>query len=137
MRATTHERTEDGLKQSQVGVGTALRLYPERYPAIVVMPQCASNHHWSDQMAEFALKALDQTLAEYSGDRDRLYLTGLSMGGYGSWEMAAAHPDMFAAVVPICGGADPKTVAGKLKDLPVWAFHGDADPAVPVARGRE
>lgn len=131
------ERGSDGLKQTEVGLGRALRLFPERYPAIVVMPQCATGDRWAGRMAEMALRALDRTLEEYRIDRSRQYLTGLSMGGFGSWLIASQHPSRFAAVVPICGGGDPAAMASKLKDLPIWTFHGDADEAVPVARTRE
>lgn len=130
------ERGSDGLKQSQVGIGTALRLFPERYPALVVMPQCASGARWSGDMAALALKAVDQTMAEYSCDPARQYLTGLSMGGYGSWLIAVQNPTRFAAVVPVCGGGDPSQAA-KLKDLPIWAYHGGADSTVPPQRSRE
>lgn len=134
------ERGNDGLKQTQVGIGSALRMSSERFPALVVMPQCAAGQFWTGTMAELALKALDQTVAEYNGDPDRLYLTGLSLGGFGSFLIAAQHPEKFAAVVPICGGvrgADLKSVAEKLKDIPMWIFHGGADPVVPPARSRE
>src|SRR5205085_1737719 len=67
---------------------------------------------------------LDDVLAHYKGDPDRVYLTGLSMGGFGTWALAARHPDKFAAIAPICGGGDPAT-AEKLKDLPTWVFHGE------------
>lgn len=130
------ERGTDGLKQSQVGIGTAVRMFPERYPAIMVMPQCAPNERWSGTMANLALKALDQTMAEYRCDASRQYLTGLSMGGYGSWLIASEHPTRFAAVVPICGGGKPED-APKIKGLPIWAYHGDADNVVPPARSRE
>lgn len=130
------ERGTDGLKQSQVGLGSAVRMYPERFPALVVMPQCAPGERWSGDMANLALKAVDQTMAEYSIDPSRQYLTGLSMGGYGSWLIAAQHPTRFAAVVPVCGGGNAEDGA-KLKELPIWVFHGDADNAVPVARSRQ
>src|SRR5258707_304168 len=71
------------------------------------------------------------------GDRRRLSLTGISMGGYGCWRIAAAHPDLFAAVAPICGGGDPDRMAPALTSLPIWVFHGSADPRVPVQRSRE
>jgi predicted peptidase len=129
------ERGSDGLKQTQVGIGAAIRLYPERYPAIVVMPQCVSGQGWREGMAEMALKTLDKTMSEYSCDESRQYLTGLSMGGFGSWLIAAQHPKRFAAVVPICGRGDAAT-GPALKDLPIWAFHGDADQAVPVSGSR-
>jgi predicted peptidase len=131
------ERGTDGLKQSQVGIGQAIRMNSDRFPALVVMPQCAPGKQWtSPEMTALALKALDRTLADYSTDPDRQYLTGLSMGGYGSWRIATDHPDRFAAVLPICGGGDPKG-AEKLKSLPIWVFHGGADPTVPVQRSRD
>jgi predicted peptidase len=130
------ERGTDGLKQSQVGIGLGLRMFSERYPAVVVMPQCLPNQRWADGMADMALKALDQTMADYSCDPSRQYLTGLSMGGFGSWLIASQHPKRFAAVVPICGRGS-KDTASVLKDVPIWAFHGDQDNAVPVAGSRD
>jgi predicted peptidase len=130
------ERGDDGLKQSEVGIGAAIRMGSERFPALVVMPQCKTGKHWADEMADYALNALDQTIKNYNVDKSRLYLTGLSMGGYGSWTIGIQHPDMFAAIVPICGGGDPMPVAQKLKDEPIWVFHGGADPTVPVDQSR-
>ena len=131
------ERGDDGLKQADVGIGRAVRFHSERYPAVVVMPQCATGDRWSGRMAEMALKTLDRTMEEYSIDPDRQYLTGLSMGGYGSWLIASQHPTRFAAVVPICGGGNPAEMASKLTAIPIWNFHGDDDRAVPVTRSRE
>lgn len=130
------ERGTDGLKQSQVGIGQAIRMNADRFPGIVVMPQCAPGKGWTGDMEALALKALDRTMAEYSTDPDRQYLTGLSMGGFGSWRIATDYPARFAAVLPICGGGDPKNVE-KLKELPIWVFHGGADPTVPVQRSRD
>lgn len=131
------ERGGDGLKQSQVGIGTAIRSNPDRWNAIVVMPQCPTGQSWSGKTAEAALKALDTTVEEYNGDKDRLYLTGLSMGGFGSWEISTKYPDKFAAVVPICGGAaDVNATASQVKKLPIWVFHGDMDFAVRVDLSR-
>ena len=81
------------------------------------------------------IAALEDTLKREPIDPARIYLTGLSMGGYGSWDLAARMPDRFAAVIPICGGGDGATAA-KIKDLPIWCFHGDADTAVRVERSR-
>ncbi|MCC2668859.1 MAG: esterase [Armatimonadetes bacterium] len=131
------ERGSDGLKQSQVGLGTAVRMFPERYPAIVVMPQCATDQRWDGEMAEFALKAFDQTVAELNGDPDRLYLTGLSMGGAGSWYLGTRYPEKWAAVVSICGRGDVPAITEKLKDKPVWVFVGDKDQAATVQFARE
>jgi predicted peptidase len=79
---------------------------------------------------------LDEVMKEYKVDPKRQYLTGLSMGGMGTWSIATAMPDRFAAIVPICGRGDPKQAA-KLKDLPIWAFHGDADSTVNVSGSRD
>ncbi|MGA2867197.1 MAG: prolyl oligopeptidase family serine peptidase [Verrucomicrobiota bacterium] len=102
------------------------------FPFIVVSPQ-SPRMGWNVE----ALNALlDDIIHQYRVDEDRVYLTGLSMGGYGTWSLAAAHPDKFAAIVPICGGG--KTAdAPKLARLPIWVFHGAKDPAVPVARSKE
>jgi predicted peptidase len=95
------------------------------YPFIVVSPQ-SSRGGWNEE----ALNGLlDELVANYKVDKDRIYLTGLSMGGFGTWALAAAHPDRFAAIVPICGGGNP-AAAAKLKDLPVWVFHGAKDTTV-------
>lgn len=142
------ERGADGLAQTQVGIGGAIRFHSDRFPAVVVMPQCRKDVWWSDpQMEAQVLAALARTMKEFHGDPQRVYLTGLSMGGYGSYAIAAAHPGKFAAVVPICGGVvrPGGTAAGdaygdvarKLGKTPVWIFHGDADPTVPVSESQK
>jgi len=100
---------------------------------IIVSPQCPAKSNWSapEQQAGL-LELLDHVTKTYAVDEDRTYLTGLSMGGYGSWHLAADHPDRFAAVAPICGRGNPADAA-KLKDLPIWAFHGTKDDAVPFS----
>lgn len=103
------------------------------FPFIVVSPQSPRRGGWNRD----ALKALlDEVLANYHVDRDRVYLTGLSMGGYGTWLLAATYPHYFAAIAPICGGGDPDD-ASKIKDLPIWVFHGAKDEAVPLRRSEE
>ncbi len=79
---------------------------------------------------KLAFELVDKLAAELPVDKDRIYITGLSMGGFGTWNAIAQRPDYFAAAIPICGGGD-KTQAPKLKDLPIWAFHGDKDRTVP------
>ncbi len=102
------------------------------FPFILVSPQ-SQGRGWTPD----ALNALlDQVIREYRVDKDRVYLTGLSMGGYGTWTLAAAHPQKFAAIVPICGGGNPAD-APKLANLPVWVFHGAKDPTVPLQRSKE
>lgn len=107
------------------------------FPYIVVSPQCPGKERWSDaRQQQILVDLLDVVVGRYRVNKDRVYLTGLSLGGYGSWTLAAAHPDRFAAVVPICGGGDPKD-AERLKALPIWVFHGDKDGAVPFARSQQ
>jgi predicted peptidase len=107
------------------------------FPFIVVSPQCPVGQKWSDPVL---LGILDEAIAKYSVDEQRVYLTGLSMGGAGTWSLATTYPERFAAVAPICGsdgimgiivsGADRKKAAA-LKRLPIWAFVNEGDPVVP------
>ncbi len=99
-------------------------------PFIVVAPLCPKEDFWEARLD--ALDALlDDVLARYNGDPDRVYLTGLSMGGYGTWAWATRSPERFAAIAPICGGGKP-FLAYRLKDMPIWAFHGAKDAVVPL-----
>jgi predicted peptidase len=103
------------------------------FPFIVVSPQCPSDRWWkSDDLSAL----LDEITEKYKVDKDRIYVTGLSMGGFGTWSLAASSPDRFAALVPICGGGDPNTAA-RLAHVPIWVFHGAKDPVVPVKRSEE
>ena len=102
----------------------------------MVSPQCPEGQRWDNDVV---LALLDEVTERYRVDRGRVYLTGLSMGGFGTWSLGLAHPERFAAIAPICGGgdplalllADPKKV-NALKTLPVWAFHGAKDPVVKL-----
>jgi predicted peptidase len=99
------ERGSDGLLQTDVGLPDAIRLDRSRFPAIVVAPQCRTDSWWTQtKMEEMALAALAATTKEFRGDPKRTYLTGLSMGGYATWDLASRYSGKFAAVVPICGG---------------------------------
>jgi len=106
------------------------------FPFIVVSPQCPEGKIWSNDLL---LALLDEIEAGYAVDPHRVYLTGLSMGGFGTWSLGLSHPDRFAAIAPICGGGDfitPFLAAGEdkaaLTSLGVWAFHGGKDPVVPL-----
>jgi predicted peptidase len=113
--------------------------HPE-FPFILVTPQCPADQSWSN---EALLKLLDEILAKYKADPTRVYLTGLSMGGYGTWSLGTTYPERFAAIAPICGGGQsiqiilaargytPPERAAALKTLAVWAFHGAKDTVVP------
>ncbi|MEI6060713.1 MAG: prolyl oligopeptidase family serine peptidase [Bacteroidota bacterium] len=100
------------------------------FPFIVVSPQCPKGTWW---ITEDLQAMLEQILTKYRVDTTRIYLTGLSMGGFGTWAWACKYPDQFAAIAPVCGGGDIQ-FAGALKNMPIWAFHGEADPVVPVKR---
>jgi predicted peptidase len=105
------------------------------FPFIVVSPQCPAGVWWNDKL-DVLINLLDEIITQYDVDTERVYLTGLSMGGYGTWALASKYPDHFAAAVPICGGG-MRIMAYGLKDVPIWAFHGGKDPVVPVEESRE
>jgi poly(3-hydroxybutyrate) depolymerase len=100
-------RGDDGLLPTDHGIGTAIRRHGSRFPAIVVFPQCRRDAIWFGSMEERAVQALDRSVKEFNGDPHGLYLTGISLGGYGTWQVAARHPGKFAAIVPIAGGGGP------------------------------
>ena len=150
------ERGSDGQLQTTVGLGPALKQRAADFPAIVVMPQAPKGSTWAGATAQAAIVALDEALAEFGGDAERKYLTGVSMGAYGAWEIALLNPDRFAALVPICGGLRPlvaspgiavtavvrsagdvyEDAARRLARIPTWIFHGAEDKAVPVEGSR-
>ena len=147
------ERGADGVVHTKIGLGRAIREFPSRYPAIVVFPQAPLDTTWVGEQGRVAMTALEKTLHEFSTDRDRVYLTGLSMGGQGAWSVAYAHSDQFAAAIVVCGfigigsGAfasflpasvtdPPDALAARVRRLPVWVYHGAADRTVPVEQSR-
>lgn len=150
---------DDGRRQTRGGLGDIVRSHPEQIPAIVVFPQAHADHQpgWLGAGGRAALAALDRSIEEFSGDPAQVALIGFSAGGNGAWHLAAQHPERFAALVVISGfvgdypgrtgifypsliakaGADPDgDFARRLMGLPIWIFHGDADPIVPVEEAR-
>jgi predicted peptidase len=147
------ERGSDNSKQLTwlplAMVGDSLR---RDYPCFVLALQCPQDEKWVNvawgddtptpmpkdpsRALQAVSSALDRVLAEHDVDRSRVYLTGLSMGGFGAWDLAMRMPDRFAALVPVCGGGDPAEIE-RLRSLPIWIWHGDKDAAVPVARSRQ
>jgi predicted peptidase len=131
------ERGDDGELQAKVGLAPAIRKREKDFPFIAVFPQCDKNSWWRADApdGERAMAILAEIEKEYKTDRDRVYLTGLSMGGMGTWSLSMKYPDRFAALVPICGRGD-NAQAEKIAKLPIWCFHGDADKAVAVDGSR-
>ncbi len=120
------ERGNDLEKVKAWGPPAIVEKNPD-FPFVVISPQCPDGQNWNPTL----LKGLiDDVMAKYNIDKNRVYLTGLSMGGFGAWDLSMAYPDYFAAVAPICGGGNPLLVS-RLKDIPVWVFHGKKDDAVP------
>jgi len=130
------ERGDDGIKGGQIGLGAAVLAHPDRFPAIVILPQAAKTWAADSDDAKAALAALDDVLATYKVDPRRIALTGLSMGGAGAWSIASAHPEKFSALVTICGRGKPE-VAQALKGLPIWTVVGDLDGDATVRNARE
>lgn len=146
------ERGDDNQKQLAHGMNDfASDEVMGKYPAFVMAPQCPEGEQWGgiNRLAkiptppdEYApalaatLKAVEAVRKEFSIDERRIYITGLSMGGYGTWDALAKRTELFAAAAPICGGGDT-VLASKFKDIPIWAFHGADDKTVPVERSRE
>jgi predicted peptidase len=155
------ERGDDGVLQTDVGIGTAIRTNRSAIPAIVVMPQCPKTTWWMLPPADdLAMSALEEATKEFHGDAQRTYLTGMSMGGFGTWHLAEKYPGRFAALVVICGGIRPPAharnaipdlekmtppdspesylaAAERVGKTPVWIFHGSEDGIVPVTESRQ
>ncbi len=150
------ERGDDGIKPTQAGVGPWIKQHMGSFPALVVFPQVPDDEEWRGRNARMALAALDAANAEFATDPARNYISGMSMGGYGTWELALTRPTQFAAVMPICGAllapraerpglrvdqvadlAQPyEAVAARLHGVPVWMFHGALDGLVPTRDDR-
>lgn len=101
---------------------------------VVVSPQCPPKQGWKPADLN---KLLDDVMDRYRVDKDRVYLTGLSMGGYGTWAWSVQDPSRFAAIAPMCGGGNPTKAAEALKSMPIWCFHGEIDKTVPIAKDQE
>ena len=120
-----------------------VRQYLKQVPAIVLFPQCRPENYWSEPvMDEMVMLSIKQTAEEFNADSLRLYLIGVSMGGYGVWHYASQYPQKFAALVSICGGSPIisgerfSSIAEKIGQTPAWLFHGVEDRIVPVSESR-
>ena len=146
------ERGSDNAAQLKHGVGPILDFFAERNePVCLLAPQCPEGRKWvevdwaaashamppeASVSMRLALALVEKTIRTRNIDPSRVYVTGLSMGGFGTWDAISRRPDLFAAAMPICGGGDPRQ-AWRFREMPVFAVHGDADTVVPPARTRE
>ena len=130
-----HGAGERGNDLNKVKVHGPPKILQKRtdFPFIVVSPQCPASSWWEPLPLKVLLEEVQE---KYRVDPDRVYLTGLSMGGFGTWDLAVRYPERFAAIAPICGGGKP-LLADRIKNVPVWVFHGDADPVVAVKQSDE
>lgn len=149
------ESGTDGQKQIAQGIGTNILWNASRWPCIVMMPQKPTDKKQWEEFDGAVMAMLAQTRAEYAVDPDRIALTGLSQGGHGTWTIGANHPEVWCALAPICGyGLWPREgkpgaastddaakfrarIANKVKDIPIWCFHGEADDIVPPSESTE
>ena len=146
------ERGSDNEAQLKHGVSELLEYAVSRNePAVIVAPQCPKGKQWVDtpwsdlehtmdkapsESMALVLELLDSIVEERWIDRRRIYVTGLSMGGFGTWDIVQRRPKFFAAAMPICGGGDVN-LAKRLTKLPLWVFHGDSDKVVFTSRSRD
>lgn len=146
------ERGDDNTAQLRHGVHAILDNASKLgQPVFLIAPQCPKDRWWSpvdmkkmslsaarrpNALLEAVVALVEQTCATQPVDPKRFYLTGISMGGFATWDLLGRIPERIAAAVPICGGGDPSLVS-KYKEVPLWAFHGEADEAVPVKSTRE
>jgi predicted peptidase len=123
-----HGSGERGIDLKLVGVNGPARYFngTREQPFVIISPQCPMGQWWDPVRLRHLL---EEIMTNYHIDPDRVYLTGLSMGGFGSWDFATREPERFAALVPICGGGDERDVA-RIKNLPTWVFHGAKDETV-------
>lgn len=146
------ERGDDNKRQIDLGGSLFLDAKNRKdFPAFVIFPQCPNGKRWVEvdwgelkphqqpakpsEPMSLVIELVPSLMKSLPIDPSRIYLMGLSMGGFGTWDLAARHPEWFAAAVPICGGADDST-APLLAKLPVWTFHGDQDSTIHVSRTR-
>ncbi len=124
------ERGDDVQRVKIHGPIKVAESLPEGLPFIIAAPLCPTDRWW-DRMLPELTGLLDEVSSRWRVDTERIYCTGLSMGGFGTWALVSEHPERFAAAAPICGGGNP-WLACRMKDVPVWAFHGAKDTVVPL-----
>jgi poly(3-hydroxybutyrate) depolymerase len=126
----------DGWKQTEVGLGAAIRADEARWPFLVAFPQKPDRESQWSEHGGLVLGVVRDVEATYYVDGKRRFLTGISQGGAGTWALGARHADVFAAIAPVCGYGKPDEVAAALKNTPIWAFHGEDDKVVPAQQSK-
>ena len=135
-----HGAGERGSNLSEIerhGLPKLIAKETKEFPFVIVSPQCPKDDWWSSNSQTDTLNALlDHIVSRHRIDKKRIYVTGLSMGGFGTWRLACEYPDRFAAIAPICGKGDTDKVQS-IRHLPVWVFHGAKDRTVPLERSQQ
>jgi predicted peptidase len=122
------ERGQDPALLKNLGIPKLVETQPD-FPFVAISPQCQAGHYWNTVLLR---TNLGEAMRRYRIDTRRIYLTGVSMGGYATWKLAIEETARFAAIAPVCGGGEPRS-ACRLKHVPVWAFHGARDEVVPLS----
>ena len=131
------ESGTEGVKQSAIGISMGIRMDRSRWPFLVVLPQKPTHEEpWTDSRPHID-KVLEAVEKEFDTDPHRRYITGLSQGGFGTFELAAHLRWNFAAAAPVCGWRSSEGIEKDFKDIPIWAFHGEDDPVVPAQRSKD
>ncbi len=129
------ERGSDLDSVKRHGIPKIVETNPD-FPFITVSPQCPEDSWWTSELHTIN-GLIEEIVEKYQVDTSRIYLTGLSMGGFGTWSLASMYPERFAAIAPVCGGGEVRQILRSLVEMPIWTFHGQKDDVIPFSRSEE
>ena len=129
------ERGRDLDSVKRHGIPKIVETNPD-FPFIAVSPQCPEDSWWTSELHTIN-GLIEEVVEKYQVDTSRIYLTGLSMGGFGTWSLASMYPERFAAIAPVCGGGEVRQILRSLVEMPIWTFHGQKDDVIPFSRSEE
>ena len=129
------ERGSDLDSVKRHGIPKIVETNPD-FPFIAVSPQCPEDSWWTSELHTIN-GLIEEIVEKYQVDTSRIYLTGLSMGGFGTWSLASMYPERFAAIAPVCGGGEVSQILRSLAEMPIWTFHGQKDDVIPFSRSEE
>ena len=129
------ERGRDLDSVKRHGIPKIVKTNPD-FPFIAVSPQCPEDSWWTSELHTIN-GLIEEVVEKYQVDTSRIYLTGLSMGGFGTWSLASMYPERFAAIAPVCGGGEVRQILRSLVEMPIWTFHGQKDDVIPFSRSEE